>query len=135
MTARPTPHPSPVSRPFWEACARHELVLQRCAACDTTVFYPRSVCPACHADRLDWVPVSGLATLYSYTVARRPTHRRLADRVPYVIAIVELDEGPRMTSTVVGTDPDRLAVGLRLRVAFEDDPDGGVSFPVFRVLA
>lgn len=137
MSARPTPHPSPVSRPFWEACARHELVLQRCTACDATVFYPRTVCPSCSSDRLDWVPVSGLATLYSYTVARRPTHRKLADRVPYVIAIVELDEGPRMTSTVVGTDPDDLAVGLRLRVDFEDDPEdgAGVSFPVFRVVA
>ncbi|MER5669628.1 Zn-ribbon domain-containing OB-fold protein [Pseudonocardia alni] len=133
MTGRPTPHPSPVSRPFWEACARHELVLQRCAACGTTVFYPRSVCPGCLSDRLDWVPVSGDATLYSYTVARRATHRRLADRVPYVIAIVELDEGPRMTSTVVGSDPDDLAVGLRLRVDFEDA--GDLAFPVFRVVA
>lgn len=131
--SRPTPHPSPVSRPFWDACARHELVLQRCTACSAAVFYPRSVCPACGSTRLEWEPASGSGTLYSYTVARRATHRKLADRVPYVIAIVELDEGPRMTSTVVGTDPDDLAVGLRLRVAFEDDED--VSFPVFRVVA
>ena len=133
MTARPTPHPSPVSRPFWAGCARHELVLQRCAACDATVFYPRSVCPHCFSDRLDWAPVSGRGTLYSYTVARRPTHRKLADRVPYVIAIVELDEGPRMTSTVVGTDPEELSVGLRLQVDFDQDED--VTFPVFRVAA
>lgn len=128
--SRPTPHPSPVSRQFWEACARHELVLQRCAGCSTAVFYPRSVCPACGSSRLEWGPASGSGTLYSYTVARRATHRRL--RAPYVIAIVELDEGPRMTSTVVGTDLDDLAIGSRLQVDFEDDET--VSFPVFRVV-
>ena len=89
--------------------------------------------PHCFSDRLDWAPVSGRGTLYSYTVARRPTHRKLADRVPYVIAIVELDEGPRMTSTVVGTDPEELSVGLRLQVDFDQDED--VTFPVFRVAA
>ncbi|GAA3227837.1 Zn-ribbon domain-containing OB-fold protein [Pseudonocardia petroleophila] len=130
---RPTPHPSPVTRPFWEACARHELVLQRCAACSASVFYPRSVCPVCGSSRLGWEAASGTGTLYSYTVARRATHRKLADRVPYVIAIVELDEGPRLTSTVVGTDPDDLTIGARLRVDFEDD--GTVSVPVFRVVA
>jgi uncharacterized protein len=131
--SRPTPRPSPVSRPFWDGCARHELLLQRCAACSAAVFYPRSVCPACGSTRLEWEPASGSGTLYSYTVARRATHRKLADRVPYVIAIVELDEGPRLTSTVVGTDPDDLAIGARLQVDFEDDET--VSFPVFRVVA
>jgi uncharacterized OB-fold protein len=131
MTGRPTPHPSPVTRPFWAACARHELVVQRCGDCSSAVFYPRPVCPVCGSSRLDWVPATGHGTLYSYTVARRATHRRLADRVPYVIAIVELDEGPRLTSTVVGTDPADLAIGLRLQVDFEDDET--VSFPVFRV--
>ncbi|MBN9098753.1 MAG: OB-fold domain-containing protein [Pseudonocardia sp.] len=130
--SRPTPYPSPVSRPFWDACARHELLLQRCAACAAAVFYPRSVCPACGSSELAWEPASGAGTLYSYTVARRPTHRKLADRVPYVIAIVELDEGPRLTSTVVGSDPDDLAIGGRLQVDFEDDEN--VSFPRFRVV-
>jgi hypothetical protein len=131
--SRPTPHPSPVSRPFWDACARHELVLQRCAACSAAVFYPRPGCPACGSTRLEWEPASGSGTLYSYTVARRATHRKLADRVPYVIAIVELDEGPRLTSTVVGTDVDALTIGARLQVDFENDET--VSFPVFRVVA
>ncbi|WP_181782658.1 Zn-ribbon domain-containing OB-fold protein [Pseudonocardia pini] len=131
MTGRPTPHPSPVTRPFWAACARHELTIQRCGGCSSAVFYPRPVCPVCGSSRLDWVAATGRGTLYSYTVARRATHRRLADRVPYVIAIVELDEGPRLTSTVIGTDPADLAIGVRLQVDFEDDET--VSFPVFRV--
>lgn len=133
MTSRPAPFPDAVSRPFWEGCARHELLLQRCGGCGAAVFYPRAVCPACWSAALTWERAGGGATLYSYTVARRPTHRRLADRVPYVIAIVELDEGPRMTSTVVGADPDGLVIGQRLRVAFEDED--GFTVPVFRPAA
>lgn len=131
MSSRPAPFPDAVTRPFWDGCARHELLIQRCDACGAAVFYPRALCPACGSASLTWEPASGGATLYSYTVARRPTHRRLADRVPYVIAIVELDEGPRMTSTVVDTDPDALAIGQRLRVGFEDQED--FTVPVFRV--
>jgi uncharacterized protein len=133
VTSRPAPFPDAVTRPFWDGCARHELLLQRCSGCGAAVFYPRAVCPACGSASLSWERAGGGATLYSYTVARRPTHRRLADRVPYVIAIVELDEGPRMTSTVVDADPDTLAIGQRLRVGFEDQED--FTVPVFRVEA
>jgi hypothetical protein len=69
--------------------------------------------------------------VYTFTVARRATHRKLADRVPYVIAVVELDEGPRLTSTVVGVDPEQVAIGGRVLVDFEDHDE--VSVPVFRV--
>ncbi|WP_433503110.1 Zn-ribbon domain-containing OB-fold protein [Pseudonocardia halophobica] len=127
---RPAPHPTAVSAPFWAGCARHELLLQRCADCTAAVFYPRSTCPSCGSARLDHVPSGGRGTLYSYTVARRATHRRLADRVPYVIAIVELAEGPRLTSTVVGTDPDAVRIGMPLVVDFEDHE--GFTVPVFR---
>ncbi len=126
---RPMPHPSVLSQPFWDGCRRHELVLQRCADCAAYIFYPRATCPACGSSRLAWVPVSGEATLYTYTVARRPTHRRLASSVPYVIAVVELAEGPLLTSNVVGTPPGDLAIGQDLHVAFEDHDD--ITIPVF----
>lgn len=128
---RPMPHPGPVSEPFWAACRRHELVVQHCAACDGLAFYPRSTCSVCGSADLDWRPVSGRGSLYTFTVARRATHPKLADRVPYVIAVVELDEGPRLTSTVVGCDPDALAIGQRLVVGFEDHEE--ISVPVFTV--
>ena len=73
--------------------------------------------------------MSGRGSLHTFTVARRATHPKLADRVPYVIAIVELDEGPRLTSTVVGCDPDTLRIGQRLIVGFEDHEE--ISLPVF----
>jgi uncharacterized OB-fold protein len=129
--SRPVPFPSALSEPFWAACRRHELVVQACQRCGSLLFYPRATCTSCGSTELTWRPVSGRGVLYSFTVARRATHRRLTDRVPYVIAVVELDEGPRLTSTVVACDPDRLLIGQRLRVDFEDVEDQ--SIPVFRL--
>ena len=127
---RPLPRPSPLSRPFWEAAARHELVVQRCQRCGTHLFYPRANCP-CGSTELAWVAVSGRATVHAFTVARRPTHPGLADRVPYVIAIVELEEGPRMTTNVVGCPVEEVRVGLPVQAGFEDVADG-VALVVFR---
>lgn len=128
---RPLPHPTPVSVPFWAGCRRHELLLQRCGDCAAWAFYPRATCPACGSLALAWQATSGRGTLHTFTIARRPTHRRLAERVPYVIAVVELDEGPRLTSTVVDVDPESVRIGQRLVVDFEDHDE--ISVPVFRV--
>lgn len=127
------PYPSPLTEPFWAACRRHELMVQRCEACGALAFYPRSTCPACGATTLTWQQVSGRGSLYTFTVARRATHRRLVERVPYVIAVVELDEGPHLTSTVVDADVDDLRIGVRLAVDFEDHEE--ISIPVFRLAA
>lgn len=127
---RPRPHPSAISEPFWEGCQRHELLLQHCEDCSAVIFYPRPTCPICGSLALRFRPASGRGTLYTYTVARRPTHPLLAGRVPYVIAVVELEEGPRMTSTVVDCDVEELQIGGRLTVDFEDL--GELSVPVFR---
>jgi uncharacterized OB-fold protein len=122
-----------LTEPVWAACRRHELVVQRCAECGMHAFYPRIGCPSCGSTRLGWTRVSGRGSLYTFTIARRPTHPALADRVPYVIAVVELDEGPRLTSTVVDCDPERLRIGQPLRVDFEDHAE--ISIPVFRTFA
>src|SRR5207302_5366614 len=99
--AKPLPKPSPTSRPFWEAARKHELKLQRCGACRKFVYYPRPRCPHCFSDQLSWETVSGLGTLYSYTIVHRASNRAFADG-PYVLAIVELAEGPRMTTNIAG---------------------------------
>jgi len=125
------PFPSPLTEPFWAACRRRELVVQRCEACGVLTFYPRSTCPACGSTVLAWQRVSGRGSLYTFTIARRPTHQRLAGRIPYVIAVVELDEGPHLTSTVVDVDVDALRIGARLIVNFEEYDD--ITIPVFRV--
>jgi uncharacterized OB-fold protein len=131
---RPVPRPSAVSAPYWEAARRHELAIQRCASCQRHVFYPRLNCPACGSQKLDWVTASGRGTVYTYTIARRPTHPAFAGRTPYVIAIVELEEGPRMTTNIVGCDPDSVHIGMPVEAAFEDlSPDS--TLPVFRPVA
>ena len=112
---KPLPKPTPTSRPFWEAARRHELSLQRCAACKAYIYYPRERCPHCFSDRLAWERVSGRGKVYSYTVVRRASSRSFADK-PYVLAIVELEEGPRMTSNIVAA-PESVKVGMPVVVS------------------
>ena len=117
---KPLPHPNEVSQPFWDAAKRHELQIQRCNACGTHVFYPREACPDCLTADLIWIPVSGKGRLYSYTIAQAPTHPAFADEVPYVIAIVELAEGPHITTNLVGCPPDQVTIGMPVVASFED---------------
>jgi uncharacterized OB-fold protein len=104
--------------PFWAAAAEGRLVLPRCRACSTYIWYPRATCPRCHATDAEWVPGSGRATVYSYTVNTR-AFGPWADRTPYVIAYVELEEGPRVLTNIVGTDPGSVHIGQAVAAAFE----------------
>lgn len=115
---KPLPKPTATSRPFWDAAKRHELMLQRCGGCNAFIYYPRDRCPHCLSDQLQWRPVSGRGKVYSYTVVRRASTRSFADK-PYVLAIVELDEGPRMT-TNVEAPAESMKVGMPVTVWFDD---------------
>jgi len=115
--AKPLPKPTPTSQPFWDAARRHQLSLQRCAACGKFIYYPRERCPHCFSDKLGWESVSGRGKVYSYTVVRRASSRAFAE--PYVLAMVELDEGPRMTTNIVAA-PERVKVGMPVAVHFDD---------------
>jgi hypothetical protein len=126
------PVPTPETRPFWEAARRHQLVLPRCRACGRLHYHPRAACPFCLSGDLDWQPVSGRGRLTTFTVV----HRGLPNfplGVPYVLAIVELDEGPRMMTNLVGVEPDpaRLRIGMRVEVAFADVSEQ-IALPHFR---
>jgi len=117
---KPLPHPTPASRPFWEAAKRHELQIQHCASCGPHIFYPRALCPECLSSDLQWVKVSDKGTVYSFTIAQAPTHPTFAEDVPYVIAIVELAEGPHVTTNITGCKPDEVRVGMPVVAAFDD---------------
>jgi uncharacterized OB-fold protein len=110
------PH-TELSRPFWEGCGQHELRLQHCANCDRFQFYPRIICSQCDGDALSWLPVSGRGRIASFTVVRRGISR--AYEAPYIVALIDLDEGPRMMSSVVGCEPESVAVGDLVDVQFE----------------
>lgn len=128
MAERLAPVPTPESAEFWAGLRRHELRIQRCRACQRHYFYPRPFCPQCWSTDVEWDTVSGRATLESYVVSYRPAPG-FEGRVPYVIAVVTLAEGPRMMSNVVGvgldgeTAPERIAellpADLPLEVFFE----------------
>jgi uncharacterized OB-fold protein len=117
---KPLPRPTAASLPFWQAAKRHELQIQRCGSCGAHIFYPREVCPECLSSDLKWLQVSGKGTVYSYTIAQQATHPAFADDVPYVIAIVELDEGPHITTNIVGCQPSAMKVGMAVVATFED---------------
>jgi uncharacterized OB-fold protein len=120
----PRPVPIEATRPFWDGLAVDEVRLQRCRACNAWVFYPRPRCSTCLSDALDWHTVSGRGTVYSYTVARQATHPAFAGEVPQLLAIVELDEGVRITTTIVGVAPDELRIGLPVEAVFDHGSDG-----------
>lgn len=124
---KPYPVPTPTSQPFWDALNEHRVSLQRCNECQTLIYYPRSNCTTCLSNDLAWEDLSGEGTLYTYTVSRRPTHPAFADEVPQLILVVELDEGVRLTSTLVNGEESDLKIGMRLKPVFQDIPDHDVT--------
>lgn len=117
--APPPPLISTTSRPFWDALRREQIELQRCETCERWVFYPRVRCPHCASDRLVWRPVSGSATLYTFTVAETPVAPEFGDQVPLFLAVAELDVGVRLATTLVGLAAEDIRIGMALRPAFD----------------
>ena len=132
----PAPDVNPETAPFWAATARGELLVKQCEDCASLIWYPRSVCPECGSLRTRWQPVSGRGRVYSYTVNYRG-EGRYRDSGPYVLAYVELDEGPRLMTNIVegasGQLHSELAVGLPVEVTFSDTGEGSAR-PRFRPL-
>jgi len=127
----PRPRPSDQTTEFWAATAEGQLLIQRCDRCQEAIFYPRVNCTHCGATELSNEAASGRGTVYTYTVARRPTHRAFADAGPYVIAIVELEEGPHLTTNIVGCDPEEVAIGMPVELSFTPAIDG-IALAQFR---
>jgi len=120
-----------VTGEFWAAAREHRLLIQHCRACGRHQFIPQSCCRACLSEQVEWVETSGSGKVYSYTIIHRPPTRRFQEDVPYTVALVELDEGVRMMSNIVGIAPERVRVGMAVEVVFEDiSPE--ISLPKFR---
>jgi uncharacterized OB-fold protein len=118
-TLRPTGTPTAITAPFWDAARDHRLVIQHCRACDRLQHYPRAWCTKCLSEDLDWSEMSGNATIYAHTIVRKATNPMFTSRVPYVYAVVELDEGIRMSTNIVGVAVDDVRIGMPVRVVFE----------------
>jgi uncharacterized OB-fold protein len=129
----PLPSPNALTAPYWQAAKQGQLQMPRCDDCGQFHFYPRSACPHCHSQKLTWVRVSGKGEVYSHTVVHRAPSKGFETQVPYVVAVVALDEGPHLMTRVVGIVPDAVKIGLRVTVVFEDKAED-IALPVFRPL-
>lgn len=127
---KPLPRPTAISAPFWEAAREGRLIVQHCSKCGDAQHPPRPLCLECWNDVLEWKSATGLATVYSYTVAYRTSTKGYRDDTPYVVAIVETDEGARMTTNITGCDPTDVEVGMRVAVVFDAVTDV-VTLPRF----
>ncbi len=122
--SKPLPTATPTSAPFWQGLRARQLRIQHCGACERFVFYPRSHCPHCLSPELEWRSVSGRGTLHTFTITAAPTAPMFADEVPQRLAIVELDEGVHLATTLVDVELDAIEIGMRLEAVF-DPTEGG----------
>lgn len=121
----------PESAPWWEACGRGELLVRRCQACGRAHLHPRVHCPTCWSEDVDWEVASGRGRLHTWSVVHRNDLPPFGDRVPYVAALVDLEEGPRMATAIVDADPDGLTIDQPVTVVFRAVPDADLTVPHF----
>ena len=124
------PTPDAETQPYWDAAAEGRLLLRRCGDCGRAHFYPRSFCPVCWSANVTWEDASGRATLYTWSVVHANDLPPFKERLPYVAAVVDLEEGPRMMTNIVDCDLQALRIGMDVVVAFESRED--IAVPVFR---
>ncbi|MDQ1737307.1 MAG: uncharacterized protein QOH56_3558 [Pseudonocardiales bacterium] len=127
MTNKPMPEPTPVSAPFWQSLREHRIRIQYSPSAEQYVFYPRILAPRTLVDDLEWREISGLGTLYTFTVGDRPTAPPWSDSLPQLLAVVEWDAGPRVSTEIVNAQPGELKVGMRVQPVFCDYPDDGIT--------
>jgi len=132
MPKRPIPESTPETAEFWAGARRGELRIQRCNTCDKAYFYPRPFCPFCSSKDVAWFTASGRGTLYSYVINHRPAYG-FQNYAPYVIAVVQLDEGPRMMTNIIGVEPtpENLPIDMPVEVTWEKQDDV-ITLPIFR---
>ncbi len=124
------PRPNPETAVYWDACRKHQLMIQRCKNCNHYQFYPRIICTDCMSQEVEWIKASGKGRILSFTIVRRPVSKAYADEVPYVVALIKLEEGPTMMSNIVECDVDEVKIGMQVEVLFEDWSEE-ISIPKF----
>ena len=128
---KPLPSSSPWSRPFWEGCKRHELLIQHCKDCGDNIFYPKLYCPNCLSPDIEWIKTSGRGKVYTFTIVRNYSPTEFAQDVPYVVAVVRLTEGVQLMSNIVDCPPEQVKCDMEVEVVFEDVTEE-VALPKFK---
>lgn len=128
---KPVPIVNPWAKPFWDAAREEKLILQKCQDCDKHIFYPRIACPHCFSDKVEWIEASGKGMVYSYTVVTNNAPSAFIQDMPFVIAIVKLEEGVQMLSNIINCNPDDVECDMPVEVTFEKLNDE-FTLPKFR---
>jgi len=131
---KPLPLINEDNRPYWEYCKKHELRMQKCEGCGHIRFPVSILCPNCHSMDAVWTKLSGKGSVFSYIVFRIPYHESYKEDIPYTVAIIQLDEGPRMESNLIVQDPEDIRIDMQVTVFF-DDVTNDVSLPKFKSAA
>lgn len=117
--SKPIPLPYQDTQPYWDAAKENRLILQRCLDCGKLQFYPRGVCSHCLGSQLEWIDSSGRGKVHTFTVSYRAPHPGFADDLPFVLAIIELEEGVRMMSNIVACEHKDVRIDMPVKVVFE----------------
>lgn len=134
MSKQPTKHfpvSTPETAPYWEACRKHKLLIQKCGDCGKHQFYPRTICSHCTGGSLEWTEASGCGEVVSYTIMHRAVSKAYADSDVTILALIRLEEGVQMMSNITGCNPEQVSTGMAVEVTFEDWSDE-ISVPMFR---
>lgn len=128
---KPLPKPTPWSKPFWDGCKNKKLLIQRCKDCEKHIFYPKLFCPFCLSNNLSWIEATGKGKIYTYTVVYSYQPTEFSEDVPYIIAVINLDEGIKMMSNIVDCKPEQVKCDMDVEVVFEEVADE-VTLPKFK---
>ncbi|PKB78072.1 MAG: hypothetical protein BZY88_19980 [SAR202 cluster bacterium Io17-Chloro-G9] len=128
---KPLPTVAGETKPFWDACRRGSLLIQKCDRCNEYQFYPRGICSNCWCEDIGWVTASGKGTVWTFTVTMQNGTPGFAEDVPYVLALVELEEGVKMFTNIVECEPGEVTIGLPVEVTFLRANDQ-ISVPFFK---
>lgn len=131
QSEKPEPESNTWTEPFWRAAQQEKLIIQKCADCGKSIFIPRLVCPGCFSNNIDWIEASGKGTVYTFTVVANNAPSAFLEDMPYVIAVVRLEEGVQMLSNIVDCDPEKVHCDMPVQVAFKEISDK-YTLPVFK---
>jgi len=133
MSERPVPHPNADTQTFWDGCGEQKLLFQKCGECGHVRWPPSVLCPICHSLATEWIAASGRGTIYTFAVYHVAFHEAFKNSLPYATAVVELEEGPRILSRVVGCDIADIRCDMPVEVVWRTDPRGFI-LPEFKPL-
>jgi uncharacterized OB-fold protein len=124
------PKPDALTAPYWEGAKRRELLIQRCRQCSERWHPPMPICPACRSTDWQWVPVSGRGRVFSFTIVHHAAHVAMKGKTPYLVALVELEEGVRVVANILNHPLDQVSIGMPVRLTFREISPG-VVLPQF----